>query len=183
MSRVEGKLKQNLKPVILLQLIRHIAGVWYYFLDNLMWIIQIGILSEPLEASSSRLESTKDALSLTRYILRIVIFLMTSHSKAGKERQLRMELLAIPGRDIRMNSSGYTLTCRVIKARSKRRFQAIEMMINIFRVIMLLKSLKLPGSKKISNVFYSVCGVISGALALFKLLTHKSSPVINYSIS
>ena len=40
MSRVEGKLKLNMKPVILLKLIRHIAGVWYYFLDNLMWIIR-----------------------------------------------------------------------------------------------------------------------------------------------
>ena len=181
-GRVENKLKKTMKVEVFLALIRHVIGVFYYFLDNLTWTIQIGIISEPIENVNWRLESTKDALSLLRYILRILIFLVTSHSKALKERDLRIDLLSNPIRKIWGMNNEYQLTCSMIKARSKRRFQAIEMMINIFRVIMLFKSLKLPGSQNLSTVFYSVCGTISGALALFKLLTHKSSPIVNYHI-
>lgn len=178
-SRVQKKAKFPMKTGVALKLIRHVAGVLYYFLDNLTWIIQIGIVSEPLENANWRLESTKDAMSLIRYILRIAIFLVYTHSRARKEKDLRIDLLANPNREIKPNGFGYMLTCSMIKARCKRRFQLIEMMINIFRIIMLIKSLRLPGSKKLSKVFYSVCGTISGALSLFKLLTHKSGPEIN----
>lgn len=184
MGRVEDKLQKSLTTAVLLKLVRHIAGVFYYLLDNIIWTVQIGIVKEFKDHSNWRLDSIKDALSLLRYILRIGIFLFTTHSKALKEKKLRLELLNYcPYKEIKMNSYPFILNCSMIKARSKRRFQAIEMMINVCRVIMLVKSLRLPGSDKISDVFYSVLGVTSGGLALFKLLTHKSSPLVTYNIN
>jgi hypothetical protein len=181
MGRVEKKMHENFKPTVLLKAVRHVIGVVYYFLDNVIWTINIGLIGE-IGDSNSRLEKTKDFLSLIRYVMRIVIFAITFHSKAMGERGLRMDLLTNPDKEIRMNSHGYAMTCSMIKARSNRRFQTLEMGINVFRIIMLVKSLKLPGSNVISAVFYSVCGVISVSLSLFKLLTHKSSPVITYYV-
>jgi hypothetical protein len=39
---------------------------------------------------------------------------------------------------------------------------------------MLVKSLKLPGSKMMSNIFKSSCGIVSGTFSLFKLLTGEN---------
>lgn len=181
MCQVELKLKPNMKTAAILKLIRHTIGIIYYFLDNIIWTISIGLLREFGEGNS-RLEGAKDTLSLIRYVMRIVIFLFTTHKNVMKEKSLRSDLMINSNKEIALNSYGHALTCRIMKARSKRRFQAIEMMINIFRIIMLFKSLRLPGSQRISSVFYSVCAVISIALSLFKVLTHKSSPVITYNI-
>lgn len=179
MSRVEKKLKTCSKPADLLILIRHCIGVVYYFLDNVIWGINIGLLWE-VGNNNSRLENTKDTLSLIRYLMRMVIFCITFHSKLMKEKFLRIDLLTLPKKEVLLNGQALELTHSLIKARSKRRFQTLEMFINVLRIIMLSKSLRFPGTERLSGVFYSMCGVISVALSLFKLLTHKSSPVVNY---
>lgn len=179
MSRLEKKLKNCSKPGDLLKLIRHCIGVVYYFLDNVIWTINIGLLWE-VGNNNYRVEKVKDFLSLIRYVMRMVIFCITFHSKLMKEKYLRIDLMTLPKKEILLGEQGLDLTHSLIKARSKRRFQTLEMFINVLRIIMLSKSLRLPGSDRLSRVFYCMCGVISVALSLFKLLTHKSSPVVNY---
>lgn len=179
MSRVEKRLKDFSKPGDLLKLIRHCIGVVYYFLDNVIWTINIGLLWE-VGNNNSRVENVKDSLSLIRYLMRMVIFCITFHSKLMKEKYLRIDILTLPKKEILLDEQGLELTHSLIKARSKRRFQTLEMFINVLRIIMLSKSLRFPGTDRLSRVFYCMCGVISVALSLFKLLTHKSSPVVNY---
>jgi hypothetical protein len=180
-GRVEDKLSRPPKTEIILKLLRHMIGVVYYFLDNIIWTINIGLLGE-VGDDNSRLERAKDSLSFVRYFMRIIIFYITFNSKFDKEKNLRVDLLTYPNKEINFDSNGLDLTLSLIKARSKRRFQTLEMFINVFRIIMLSKSLKFPGTDKLSAVFYSACGVTSVALSLFKLLTHKSSPLITYNV-
>ena len=180
-GRVEDKLRRTLKTEVVLKLLRHCIGVVYYFLDNIIWTINIGLLGE-VGDDNSRLENAKDSLSLIRYVMRIVIFYITYNSKLNKEKNIRVDLLTCPNKEVQADSHGLESVLGLIKARSKRRFQTLEMCINVFRIFMLCKSLKLPFTDRLSQVFYTTLGVISVALSLFKLLTHKSSPLITYNV-
>lgn len=103
-----------------------------------------------------------------------MINLISVRKRQAKEVELVEELTSDPGRMISQDNHGYKKMISLIKIRTKRRYQALEMMKNLLRIVMLMKSLQLPFTKDISGVFYSICGITSSALAIFKLLTLKT---------
>jgi Peroxisomal biogenesis factor 11 (PEX11) len=170
-GRVEEKLKNSFEVVILLKVTRHFIGMCYYLVDNALWFNHIGVTSEYLDQNF--LENIKDSFSLLRYLLRMIIFSLTSHEKAALEKKLSIELKKSKT-TIRFSSNEYNTLESLIKVRSKRRYQSFEMVINILRILMLIKSLKLPGSNYISVIFRCICGIVSGAFSLFKLVTRSN---------
>ena len=167
---ISDKIQRKLSIDLTLKIIRHAIGVCYFFIDNVIWFVHMGILEEGTLHHS--IESAKDFMSLIRYFLRIVIFLFTSHSKANEEVTVCCKLFNSRSL-IKLNTYEQTLLKKLIKTRQKRRFHSFEMIINILRILMLFKSLKLPGSKMMSNIFKSTCGIVSGTFSLFKLLTRE----------
>ncbi|CAG9331290.1 unnamed protein product [Blepharisma stoltei] len=173
-----GSIGKNTKgpydAIIILKLVRHIAGAIYYILDNLVWVAQIGVISKVITNANWKWESTKDAASFVRYILLLIINLFSVRKRRAKETELIEELESDPGRIINYDNHGYKKMLSLVKIRTKRRYQALDIMKNFLRIFMLMKSLKLPFTQNVSGVFYSICGITSSALAIFKLLTLKT---------
>ena len=170
MGEVGEKLKCAMVPVVFFKLMRNLTGVCYFFVDNCLWFIHIGVTDEYL--NHHLLENVKDSLSLIRYLLRMVIFFFTYHEKANIERQLMNRLRGGEG-VIECNQLESSLVNNLLNARAKRRYDAFEMIINILRILMLARSLRLPVFRQISYIFLNICGIVSGTFSLFKLLTGK----------
>ncbi|OMJ65148.1 hypothetical protein SteCoe_37905 [Stentor coeruleus] len=172
MGQVGEKLTYDISKVLCIKIIRHLIGICYFFMDNILWIYHIGIKADWVDIHF--LERVKDIMSIIRYLLNVVVFLLTAHEKSSLENKLRLSLYKSEA-IITPNEYHQNVLIKLINARSKRRFQAFEMIIIILRVLMLAKSLKLPGSRYISNIFYCTCGCISSTFSLFKLLiTNKT---------
>jgi hypothetical protein len=170
-GHISDKMQRKLNIPMILKIVRHVIGFFYFFIDNVIWFVHMGILEK---GSLHRIiESAKDFMSLIRYFLRIVIFLYTSHEKANEEEKLSCNLFNKRNM-IKYDSYEFAVLDQLIKTRTKRRFHSFEMIINILRILMLVKSLKLPGSKMMSNIFKSSCGIVSGTFSLFKLLTGEN---------
>ena len=58
-------------------------------------------------------------------------------------------------------------------ARRKLRFVYLELFLSIFRMFMLINSLKLIGHKKLNPVFIGLCGVMSSILGFLKTIYEK----------
>ena len=170
LGKVGSKIRVKTKFIILLKVFRHFIGICYYFIDNSLWIIHIGIIFK--HADVEILEKVKDALSLLRYLFRMIIFSLTYNEKLNHEKILINSLISSHS-VLKLNTYQSSVLDKAIGARSKRRFQTFEMIINILRFLMLAKSLKLPGFKHISSIFQSICGIVSGTFSLFKLLTRN----------
>lgn len=164
------KLQREINFALGLKICRHGFGVLYFLIDNFIWTIHMGIVDEGNWHHT--IENIKDFISLVRYLLRIVIFLYTSHEKANDEESYYCKLFN-KRTVIKYNTFEHSTLGKLIKTRQKRRFHSIEMTINILRILMLAKSLKLPGTTLMSNIFKSICGIVSATFSLFKLLTRS----------
>lgn len=38
---------------------------------------------------------------------------------------------------------------------------------------MLIKSLKLPGNERLSNIFVAICGIMTALLSIFKMISQR----------
>ncbi|CAG9334080.1 unnamed protein product [Blepharisma stoltei] len=167
------KIRKPMDVVLILKLLKHFIGTIYYLIDNLLWIARIGVISKVILYANLRLESTKDVVAFARSALRILINLATAHKRYIKEKDILQELELNPEKSIGIGTLGYKNTNCLLKARQKRRFQFLEIVINIFKIISITKSLRLPLSKHMSNIFVSTCGLVSSCLSIFKMLSGK----------
>lgn len=167
---LQEKLQRKLNVALGLKVIRHCFGILYFFIDNFIWFVHMGIIDEGNWHHT--IENVKDFISLVRYLFRIIIFLYTSHEKANEEDSLSCKLFN-KRTTIKYNTYEHSTLSKIIKTRQKRRYHSIEMTINILRILMLLKSLKLPGTSLMSSIFKSICGIVSATFSLFKLLTRS----------
>ena len=156
---------------IFLKIVRYSIGIFYFIIDNILWLVHVGVT---IEYFNQRLfEQIKDGLSLIRYLLRMSIFLLTIFERKLLEKTLFQDLYRNSS-NIEENKYEVTVLDKLLATRKKIRFQSLEMIINVLRIIKLVKSLKLPGYTNISPIFSSNCGIISGAFSLFKLLTRSN---------
>jgi hypothetical protein len=71
----------------------------------------------------------------------------------------------------------------ILKTAQVRRWIVLELFINILRSFMLTYSLKFPGYNYFNDIFFSFCGIISYALAIYKnLFLTKNIIILNKKI-
>lgn len=174
LSGIGEKLRKPGDIVVGLKLLKNAIGCIYYIIDNLLWIARIGVISKTILYANLRLESTKDVASILRSSLRILINLATARNRYINERDIRLELENNHEKSIGIGTLGYKNTCCLVKARQKRRLQFLEVVINILKIISVLKSLRFPLSKYMSNIFVSSCGLVSSSLSIIKMISGKS---------
>ncbi|CAG9319049.1 unnamed protein product [Blepharisma stoltei] len=172
-SSIGNNLKEAFSLIVFMKILRHVAGTIYYILDNFVWISNIGVISDFVLSTNWKWESTKDSVSFIRYWLLLMINLTTENKRRKKELALIEELKRKDERVVSNDNWTHKELQSLIKIREKRRFQTLVTVKNVLRLIMLVKSLEMPGSEYISNIFYSFCGVISSAIAIFKYMTMK----------
>ena len=168
------KLRKPLDLVLVLKQMRHLTAAVYYLLDNLVWIAQIGVISKFISFINVKLESTKNAASLFRYILLVIITLLSFIKRQKKQKDLTKSLKRMPNSVVTPGSISYKNTLSLLKARTKLRYQVLDVTKNFLRILMLIESLEIPGSSRLSPIFISLCGLVSSTLAIFKLLSLKT---------
>ena len=57
-----------------------------------------------------------------------------------------------------------------MKHRKEVRVEEIDGAIMIFRIVMLVRKLKLPGYTFVTKILYSACGLISTFLSVYKMI-------------
>jgi hypothetical protein len=60
-----------------------------------------------------------------------------------------------------------------MKERRELRFKRIEVFQHVIRMLMLVKSLELPGHTRLSRTFVAACGMVTAVLSIFKTLAQK----------
>ena len=177
-----GSLDKNLKKATntlsVLKFARHLIGIFYYIFDNIVWISEAGIINKYISDPRWKWENSKNVLSLMRYSLLFFIVLLKVRKIFNKETAcadalVRRKLM------IRQGNEGYGLMQAMFKIRYKRRYSVLSMMKNLLRIFMLYKTIKLPGSGRISMICIDACGIISYALGVAKLLALQNKPQQN----
>ena len=81
------KLKTEVK---FLKIISTICSFFYYLTDNIVWLANMGYMSNKI--FEYRWKKIKDAFSLTKTVLEVVISLYTVYLKKREERMLRKKI-------------------------------------------------------------------------------------------
>ena len=161
----------NADRVVLLKLFSHTCKLFYYFFDNLVWAASIGIISKMITFMNVKWAVSKDFMSLIRCIVEIMISAFVTNRAIQYEKECEDILRSSPSKTISYdNSNTFKL---LLQARRHRRYKVLELAQHILRVIMLCKSLRLPGHIHLSTIFMSVCALTSSYFSLFKMITEK----------
>jgi hypothetical protein len=143
----------------------------YYISDNALWFINILVKSKVVEeAYSKNWKQNKNFSSLYRVmaytlILFYSVFLQNRENKANEtflQRQGQAAEANIPAEE-----AAYT---KMLEGRRKLRFIILELTLSGFRIMMLVKSLKLRWHEDLDPVFVGICGVCSATLGFLKAL-------------
>lgn len=134
-------------------------------MDNIIWL------------SSKKykfLSKAKDLFSLARCLIEIwkSLYELASHLK--REEKILKKLGLYDDCFIAETEESYMLIRDLIKIRRQMSFYVLELVTNILRVFMLIKSLKFPGSIYLDSIFVELCGVLSSFFALLKAMKKKS---------
>jgi hypothetical protein len=163
----------NADRVVLLKLFSHTCSLLYYFFDNLVWAASIGIISKMITFVNVKWAVSKDFMSLIRCIVEIMISALVTKRAIQYEKECEEILKSAPSKIVSLDSSTQHTFKLLLQARRHRRYKVLELAQHILRVIMLCKSLRLPGHIHLSTIFMSVCALTSSYFSLFKMITEK----------
>jgi len=179
-KNIDGFLRKTKKPILLKVLITlsHVSSFFYYILDNILWAIAMGILSDFFEEHEYKIwKKRKHSFSFARNILQLVINLLKVNRSNQKEKNYLTEIEGMKNKIIQADDESYDSIRLLIRRRRKGRFEILEVFHSILRVVMLVKSLDLPGSDFLHPVFVSFCGLVSSHISLFKALQEKQKVI------
>lgn len=125
-----------------LSLFETVCSFFYHVLDNMVWLTQIGFAS-PFFLKSIRWKSTKDGFSLMRLFFDIAICGLDVYAGYKKEAKNFSKLRKLPNEIVKFDSDAYHCVRNLIIQRRKRRYQELQIFLNVLRVFMLVYSLKL----------------------------------------
>jgi len=176
LKTIQNFLKTTNKPLILKVLItlRHVSSFFYYILDNTLWGVKTGVLSEYVDHDTYKVwKYKKNWFSLFRNILQLTINLLKWDMSNTKHRMYTSELQSMRNKIVQTDDESYDVIRLLIRRRRKRRYQMLEVIHSVLRLVMLSKSLKLPGYSHLEPVFVAFCGLTSSVMSLFKAFTEK----------
>jgi hypothetical protein len=148
-----------------LQLLSHVSSLAFFFCDNLVWASSIQLIKD--RWGFKRL---KDLCSLIRCLLMLVISLLARRHHLQSLQQHRSAFLESPDSFFSHRSPSFEALEKSLALRKDLGYIHLRFVQNIFRLCMLVKSLRLPGNARLSAVFVSVCGIMASGLNVFKLL-------------
>jgi len=150
------------------------CSFFYYILDNILWAINIGILSEFFEKTfAKRWKKSKDSFSLFRNVFEFILNYFKLRNSKIKEKLYAQKLLAMKNTLVKLEDESYDALRNLLRKRRKRRFQMLEVFHSTLRLLMLVKSLRLPGESHLDPVFISFLGLVSTSISLFKAIQAK----------
>mmetsp|Transcript_12984 Transcript_12984/g.24104 ORF Transcript_12984/g.24104 Transcript_12984/m.24104 type:complete len:200 (-) Transcript_12984:951-1550(-) len=156
-----------------LELLSCIFSFGYHILNSFVWASDIGIISKFIYRFNIKWKRTKDMMSLSRNLLQTAISFLTFNEDNLRVKLLRTQLLAKRPTILTKGSNNYEVLCKLIKERRELRFKRIEVFQHILRMLMLVRSLRLPGHTRMSRTFCAVCGMVSSVLSIFKTIAQK----------
>lgn len=155
----------------LLLLFSHVMSFLYYIHDNILWGINIGILSDVISEKNQIVWKTrKNSFSLIKVCLNIFKCLLLYIRRKKKENEMDRILYQCPKETISCENKTYDICRAVLRQRQKRRMEALDLFLSILRGIILVKRLKLT-SFNLNKIFVSFCGLITSTISLLKILT------------
>lgn len=171
---IDKNLKKATEPISVMKFLRHLIGIFYYISDNLVWVAEAGVTHKYISEMSWKWENTKNVLSLIRYFLLMIITVL----KAKKYQKMEEEATSnMKTRNVLIfqGNGALSLMMDLFRIRNKRRYSYLSLMKNILRILMLYRVLNLPGYKRVSIIFHDVCGAVSYALGVAKILALQQS--------
>lgn len=152
----------------------NVMNFFYYILDNILWGINVGILSNVISKHHEKIyKDYKNQFSYMKFVFKIFKNIVNLVLRQRKENEIQKGMQFCDENVITVFDDSYDL-CRVfLKERRKKRFEIFEIIISSMRIIPLTRSLKLPGYKWMNPVFVSFCGMFSAALKIFYMVLNK----------
>lgn len=157
--------------VKLMKTVSTICSFFYYLSDNIVWLSNIGYANPKF--FGYRWKKIKDAFSLSKTILEVIISSYTVILNKRKERKLRKEIYAHAAKHVEPNTEQYVLIRNLIIFRRAQVFAKVEAAIYLARMFLLTKGLKLPGHTYLQPIFISLCGLFQASCAVFKSMKGK----------
>lgn len=130
----------------MLKLFAHIATFCHNVVDNLLWGINIGVLSSVYDAATKkRWKAMKHTFSLFRIIFKLLTYNFSFQIRNREIRDLLVQLRPLKDQPIKEDSPSYEMCISYLKMRSEIRLELLDSAIMILRIIMLVRRLELPG--------------------------------------
>lgn len=142
------KLIDSKKPrlIVFLKLFAHIATFFHNIVDNLLWGINIGVLSSVYDQKTyKKWKASKHTFSLIRIIFKLLLYNFSFQIRSKEIREILVQLRPLKDTLIREDSQAQELCVEYLKLRSEIRFEILDSVLMLLRVVMLVRRLKLPG--------------------------------------
>lgn len=92
------------------------------------------------------------------------------HNRIKNMKEILSKLKHYREDQLQYNPTAYQLCKDYLKHRMEVRIEEIDGAIMLFRIVMLVRKLKLPGHSFVTKILYSACGLISTALCVYKMI-------------
>ncbi|KRX00295.1 hypothetical protein PPERSA_10794 [Pseudocohnilembus persalinus] len=159
----------------LLQYLKVICKICSQFFDNILWGINVGVLSEVVTSDTPKnVKNIKDTFSLIGQILKIIVTHIQYLENDTKEQTLFEEILKIDNCIMVKMEKSRQLCLKYLVQRGKKRDKRYKLVITLIRIMMLTKRLKIyPLNKLMDGVLYSFCGLFITVTEIFIQLTQQ----------
>ena len=151
------KSKKLNKEVKFVKIISTICSFFYYLSDNIVWLANMGYMNHAI--FEYRWKKIKDAFSLTKTVLEVLISLYTVYLRKREERALRKKIYQYSEQLVQPDTTWYVLVRNLVISRRETIFAKVESAIYLARMFLLTYSLKLPGHSYLQPIFISLCGL------------------------
>jgi len=137
----------------------HIMSFFYYIHDNILWGLNIGILRQNFlffqffknfiksdvisEKNQIICKNRKNIFSLIKVCLNMLKSVLFFIRRKQKENHMEMFLHQCPKGVISYDEKTFDICQALLRQRKKRRLEALELFLSIFRGITLIKKLKI----------------------------------------
>lgn len=92
------------------------------------------------------------------------------HHRIKNMKEILSKLKYFREDQLQFNSTAYQLCKDYMKHRMEVRVEEIDFSIMVFRLVMLIRKLKLPLHPYVTKILYSSCGLIATFLSTYKMI-------------
>ncbi len=120
-----AKLAYSKKPkiIIILKLFAHIATFFHNIVDNLLWGVNIGVLSSVFDQPTyKRWKAMKHTFSLIRIIFKLLLYNFSFQIRSKDVREVLVQLRPLKDQIIGEETQAHELCLEYLKQRSELRF-------------------------------------------------------------
>ena len=157
----------------LLKIVSTACSFIYYFTDNVVWLANMGYASN--KVLNVKWKHIKNTSSLLKTMLEVVISIYNVVTKTILARKLEKKLAVFGNNKVDLDSEVYVLARNLIILRREIRFNFVEVLIYLSRMVLLTSSLKLIGHSQLNSIFVSGCGLFQSACQVFKNMKGKKN--------